>query len=156
MDELKETNSTMREYSTEAQYAVGEKETVVTAMQELVAKRPKLVMFTRPKNFEWVNVTAQEFHDEAFAVAKGRIANGVQKGDRGALLSETRYEWNLINIAIWMAGATIVPIYGSSSAGQIRWIIEDSGGVFDFTDGRQHTERMKNLIIDDSGHAPLS
>lgn len=156
MDELKETNSTMREYSTEAQYAVGEKETVVTAMQELVAKRPKLVMFTRPKNFEWVNVTAQEFHDEAFAVAKGLIANGVQKGDRVALLSETRYEWNLINIAIWMAGATIVPIYGSSSAGQIRWIIEDSGAVFAITEGRQHTERMKNLIIDDSGHAPLS
>ncbi|KKO76759.1 long-chain fatty acid--CoA ligase [Corynebacterium xerosis] len=146
----------MREYSTEAQYAVGEKETVVTAMQELVAKRPKLVMFTRPKNFEWVNVTAQEFHDEAFAVAKGLIANGVQKGDRVALLSETRYEWNLINIAIWMAGATIVPIYGSSSAGQIRWIIEDSGAVFAITEGRQHTERMKNLIIDDSGHAPLS
>ena len=156
MDELKETNSTMREYSTEAQYAVGEKETVVTAMQELVAKRPKLVMFTRPKNFEWVNVTDQEFHDEAFAVAKGLIANGVQKGDRVALLSETRYEWNLINIAIWMAGATIVPIYGSSSAGQIRWIIEDSGAVFAITEGRQHTERMKNLIIDDSGHAPLS
>ena len=156
MDELKETNSTMREYSTEAQYAVGEKETVVTAMQELLAKRPKLVMFTRPKNFEWVNVTAQEFHDEAFAVAKGLIANGVQKGDRVALLSETRYEWNLINIAIWMAGATIVPIYGSSSAGQIRWIIEDSGAVFAITEGRQHTERMKNLIIDDSGHAPLS
>lgn len=156
MDELKETNSTMREYSTEAKYAVGEKETVVTAMQELVAKRPKLVMFTRPKNFEWVNVTAQEFHDEALAVAKGLIANGVQKGDRVALLSETRYEWNLINIAIWMAGATIVPIYGSSSAGQIRWIIEDSGAVFAITEGRQHTERMKNLIIDDSGHAPLS
>ncbi|AYJ33931.1 long-chain fatty acid--CoA ligase [Corynebacterium xerosis] len=146
----------MREYSTEAKYAVGEKETVVTAMQELVAKRPKLVMFTRPKNFEWVNVTAQEFHDEALAVAKGLIANGVQKGDRVALLSETRYEWNLINIAIWMAGATIVPIYGSSSAGQIRWIIEDSGAVFAITEGRQHTERMKNLIIDDSGHAPLS
>ena len=125
-------------------------------MQELVAKRPKLVMFTRPKNFEWVNVTAQEFHDEAFAVAKGLIANGVQKGDRVALLSETRYEWNLINIAIWMAGATIVPIYGSSSAGQIRWIIEDSGAVFAITEGRQHTERMKNLIIDNSGHAPLS
>ena len=156
MDEPKETIKTMREYSSEAQYAVGEKETVVTAMQELVAKRPKLVMFTRPKNFEWVNVTAQEFHDEAFAVAKGLIANGVQKGDRVALLSETRYEWNLINIAIWMAGATILPIYGSSSAGQIRWIIEDSGAVFAVTEGRQHTERMKNLIVDDSGHAPLA
>ena len=156
MDDQKETESIMREYSAEAQYAVGEKETVITAMQELVAKRPKLVMFTRPKNFEWVNVTAQEFHDEALAVAKGLIANGIQKGDRVALLSETRYEWNLINIAIWMAGATIVPIYGSSSAGQIRWIIEDSGAVFAITESRQHTERMKNLIIDDSGHAPLS
>lgn len=156
MDEPKETIKTMREYSSEAQYAVGDKETIVTAMQELVAKRPKLVMFTRPKNFEWVNVTAQEFHDEAFAVAKGLVANGVQKGDRVALLSETRYEWNLINIAIWMAGATIVPIYGSSSAGQIRWIIEDSGAVFAVTEGRQHTERMKNLIVDDSGHAPLA
>ena len=80
----------MREYSTEAQYVVGEDETVVTAMQELVAKRPKLVMFTRPKNFEWVNVTAKEFHDEAMAVAKGFIANGVEKGDRVAVLSETR------------------------------------------------------------------
>ena len=156
MDDQKETENTMREYSAEAKYVVGEKETIVTAMQELVAKRPKLVMFTRPKNFEWVNVTAQEFHDEAMAVAKGLIANGVQKGDRVALLSETRYEWNLINIAIWMAGATIVPIYGSSSAGQIRWIIEDSGAVFAITESREHTERMKNLIIDDSGHAPLS
>src|SRR5699024_3854729 len=64
--------------------------------------------------------------------------------------------WNLINIAIWMAGATIVPIYGSSSAGQIRWIIENSGAVFAVTEGRQHTERMKNLIVDDSGHAPLA
>lgn len=156
MNSAKETESTMREYSTEAQYVVGENETVVTAMQELVAKRPKLVMFTRPKNFEWVNVTAKEFHDEAMAVAKGFIANGVEKGDRVAVLSETRYEWNLLNIAIWMAGATIVPIYGSSSAGQIRWIIEDSGAVFAVTEGRHHTERMKNLILGDDGKAPLS
>ncbi len=156
MDELKETKRTMREYSTEAQYAIGEKETIITALRELVVKRPKLVMFTRPKNFEWVNVTAQEFYDEAVAVAKGLIANGVEKGDRVALLSETRYEWNLINIGVWMAGATVVPIYGSSSAGQIRWIIEDSGAVFAVTEGRQHTERMKNLIVDEGGHAPLS
>lgn len=153
---IKESKGTMREYSTEAQYAIGAEETVVTAVQELVARRPKLVMFTRPKNFEWVNVTAQEFHEEAMAVAKGLVANGVQKGDRVALLSETRYEWNLINIAIWMTGATIVPIYGSSSADQIRWIIEDSGAVFAVTETRQHTERMKNLVIDDSGHAPLA
>ena len=95
----------MREYTTEAKYVIGEDETIITSLQELVQKRPKLVLFTRPKNFEWVNVTAQEFYDEAKGVAKGLIANGVQPGDRVALLSETRYEWNLINTAIWMAGA---------------------------------------------------
>lgn len=139
----------MREYTSEAKYVIGEDETVITSLRELVQKRPKLVLFTRPKNFEWVNVTAQEFYDEAKAVAKGLIANGIKPGDRVALLSETRYEWNLLNTGIWMAGAAVVPIYGSSSSGQIRWIIENSGAVFAFTESREHTDRMKPLIVKD-------
>lgn len=137
----------MREYTSEAKYVIGEKETIITSLRELVQRRPKLVLFTRPKNFEWVNVTAQEFYDEARGVAKGLIANGIEQGDRVALLSETRYEWNLLNTAIWMAGAAVVPIYGSSSSGQIRWIIEDSGAVFAFTESREHTDRIKPLIV---------
>lgn len=144
----------MREYSSEAKYVIGEKETVITSLRELVQRRPKLVLFTRPKNFEWVNVTAQEFYDEAKGVAKGLIANGIQQGDRVALLSETRYEWNLLNTAIWMAGAAVVPIYGSSSSGQIRWIIENSGAVFAFTESREHTDRMKPLIIEQDTEHP--
>lgn len=144
----------MREYTTEAKYVIGEDETIITSLQELVQKRPKLVLFTRPKNFEWVNVTAQEFYDEAKGVAKGLIANGVQPGDRVALLSETRYEWNLINTAIWMAGAAVVPIYGSSSSGQIRWIIENSGAVFAFTESREHTDRMKPLLVEKGTENP--
>lgn len=139
----------MREYTSEAKYVIGEGETIITSLLELVAKRPKLVLFTRPKNFEWVNVTAQEFYEEAMGVAKGLIANGVQPGDRVALLSETRYEWNLLNTGIWMAGAAVVPIYGSSSSGQIRWIIENSGAVFAFTETREHTDRMKHLVVKD-------
>ncbi|WP_048759615.1 AMP-dependent synthetase/ligase [Corynebacterium vitaeruminis] len=144
----------MREYTTEAKYVIGENETIITSLQELVQKRPKLVLFTRPKNFEWVNVTTQEFYDEAKGVAKGLIANGVQPGDRVALLSETRYEWNLINTAIWMAGAAVVPIYGSSSSGQIRWIIENSGAVFAFTESREHTDRMKPLLVEKGTENP--
>lgn len=146
----------MREYSTEAQYVVGDDETVVTALQDLAAKRPKLVLFSRPKNFEWVNVTAEEFVEEARAVAKGLIANGVAKGDRVALLSETRYEWTLLNFGVWMAGATLVPIYGSSSSDQIRWIVENSGAVFAVTESREHTERTKTLVLSESGVAPIA
>lgn len=148
----------MREYSTELDYSVGEFETCVTAMMEMAADDPKNVMFTRPVNFEWVEVSSEEFVNEVIDVAKGLIANGVEKGDRVGLLSETRYEWTLLNYAIWAAGATVVPIYGSSSSDQIRWIVENSGAVFAITESKNHTERMRPLILDqqsDDGHSEL-
>ena len=113
------------------------------------------MLFTRPQNFEWVNVTAQEFVDEVFEVAKGLIANGVTQGDRVALLSETRYEWSLLDFAIWAAGAVTVPIYGSSSLSQVEWIIEDSGAVFAVTETPEHTDMVKRLELDAEGRPPL-
>ncbi|WP_268836566.1 AMP-dependent synthetase/ligase [Corynebacterium argentoratense] len=124
-------------------------------MLAMAHARPYGVMFTRPKSFEWVNVTAREFADEVFEVAKGLIANGVQKGDRVALLSETRYEWSLLDYAIWAAGAVSVPIYGSSSVSQVRWIIEDSGAVFAITETPDHTDLMKHLELDSEGNPAL-
>ena len=82
----------MQEYSTPAKYDIGPNDTVLTALLGLVKARPYGVSFTKPQNFEWVNVTTRDFVDEVFEVAKGLIANGVQLGDRIALLSETRYE----------------------------------------------------------------
>ncbi|WP_082091708.1 AMP-dependent synthetase/ligase [Corynebacterium argentoratense] len=124
-------------------------------MLAMAHARPYGVMFTRPKSFEWVNVTAREFADEVFEVAKGLIANGVQKGDRVALLSETRYEWSLLDYAIWAAGAVSVPIYGSSSVSQVRWIIEDSGAVFAISETPDHTDLMKHLELDSEGNPAL-
>ena len=141
----------MEEVHTPAEYAVGESDTCLTALLGSAAARPYGVIFTRPQNFEWVNVTAAEFIAEVYEVAKGFIANGVQQGDRIALLSETRYEWSLLDFAIWAAGAVSVPIYGSSSLSQIEWIIEDSGAVFAVTETREHTELMKNLVLGEDG-----
>ena len=72
-------------------------------------------------------MTAREFHDEVRAVAKGLVAAGVEAGDRVALLSKTRYEWTLFDYAIWFAGAVSVPIYETSSAEQIDWILAGLG-----------------------------
>ena len=145
----------MQESSTKALYSVGENETCLTAVLENNKRRPKLALFTRPKNFEWVSVTSEEFIAEVMAVAKGLIANGVEHGDRVALLSETRYEWTVMDFAIWAAGAVTVPIYGSSSASQIQWIIEDSGTVFAITETREHTELMRFLELDSDGKPRL-
>ncbi|MEJ4112165.1 AMP-dependent synthetase/ligase [Corynebacterium kroppenstedtii] len=145
----------MKESSTKPQYSVGENETCLTVMLENNKRRPKLALFTRPKNFEWVSVTSEEFISEVMDVAKGLIANGVQQGDRVALLSETRYEWTVMDFAIWAAGAVTVPIYGSSSANQIQWIIEDSGAVFAVTETREHTQLMRFLVLGDDGKPRL-
>ena len=88
------------------------------------------VMFSRRADgptSAWVDVTAAEFLAEVSAVAKGLVAAGIGVGDRVALISKTRYEWTLLDYAIWFAGAVTVPIYETSSAEQIRWILGDSG-----------------------------
>ena len=112
-------------------------------------------MFTRPANYEWVNVTGKEFIDEVFEVAQGLIALGVQQGDRVALISATRYEWSLLDFAIWAAGAASVPVYPSSSASQVRWIIEDSGAVLAITETREHSELVENLVLQEDGEPNL-
>jgi long-chain acyl-CoA synthetase len=91
---------------------------------------PELVTFgRRASDGTWEDVTAAEFAAEVAAVARGLIAAGVGPGDRVALMSATRYEWTLVDYAIWSAGAVAVPVYETSSAEQVDWILADSGAV---------------------------
>ncbi|MBO4209592.1 AMP-dependent synthetase/ligase, partial [Micromonospora echinofusca] len=76
-----------------------------------------------------VDVTCQQFRDEVVAVARGLVAAGVEPGMRVGLMSKTRYEWTLLDYAIWAAGAVTVPIYETSSAEQTAWILADSGAA---------------------------
>lgn len=78
---------------------------------------------------QWHDVTAQKFRSEVSALARGLMAAGVGAGDRVALMSRTRYEWTLADYAIWAAGAVTVPVYETSSAEQVEWIIRDSGAT---------------------------
>lgn len=77
----------------------------------------------------FVPVTAAEVLARVRALAKGLIAAGVEAGDRVALMSRSRLEWVLVDDAILACGAATVPIYETSSAEQIDWILRDSGAV---------------------------
>src|SRR5207248_737105 len=78
-----------------------------------------VVSFRRQVEGSWLDVTAKEFAGEVLAVAKGMAKAGIGRGDRVAIMSKTRYEWTLIDFAIWAAGAVTVPIYDTSSAEQV-------------------------------------
>lgn len=103
------------------------------------------VAFARNVEGEWQDVTIGSFHRQVLDVAKGLIAAGINPGDRVALLSKTRYEWTLFDFAILWIGATTVPIYETSAAAQIGWILKDSGAVAGIVESTGHIERVHEV-----------
>ena len=102
-------------------------------LTNLIAERawfePERITMSRPLGEGWQPVTAREVDEEVRATAKGLIAAGVQIGDRVAIMARTRYEWTILDFATWYAGGVVVPIYDTSSAEQIDWILNDSHSV---------------------------
>ena len=90
---------------------------------------PGSVLASIREGDHFVDVTVKEVCESVWRVAKGFVASGVAAGDRVALMSHTRLEWMILDYAILAAGAVTVPIYDSSSAEQIQWIIGDSEAV---------------------------
>ncbi len=101
---------------------------------------PDRTVISRPMGAGWHPVSAKEFHEEIESVAKGLIAKGVKAGDRVAIMAKTRYEWTVLDFAIWYAGAICVPIYETSSAEQVKWILEDSGSTLLIVETPLHAE----------------
>ncbi|MFI1033733.1 AMP-dependent synthetase/ligase [Streptomyces sp. NPDC020951] len=93
------------------------------------AEAPDAVILRRNSQGDWRPVTAQAFAAEVTAVAKGLIATGLEQGGRVGVMSRTRYEWTVLDFAVWAAGGVTVPIYATSSADQVDWIVRDSGAT---------------------------
>ncbi len=106
-------------------------------------ERGDAVSLGRRVGEDWHDVTAATFHTEVVAAAKGLVAAGVEPGDRVAIISRTRYEWTLLDYAIWFAGATSVPIYETSSSEQVGWILADSGAALAVVETTLHRARVE-------------
>ena len=101
-----------------------------------------------PGDAQWEDVSAREFLLEVTALAKGLIAAGIRPGDRVALMSKTRYEWTLSDVAIWFAGAVSVPVYETSSIEQVRWILSDSAAVGIIVESAAHETTLGQVGAD--------
>jgi long-chain acyl-CoA synthetase len=106
---------------------------------------PGQVALRRKSGETWQDITIGEFRDEVTGLAKGLIAAGVGTGDRVALMSRTRYEWTALDFAIWTAGAVVVPVYETSSAGQVEWIMSNSGAKAIFVESEAHEAIVSGL-----------
>jgi long-chain acyl-CoA synthetase len=132
----------VREFSTPATFGLPTAGNLTDDVVGNARDYPQAVVFSRPGADGWEDVTAAQFLSEVVAVAKGLVAAGIEQGDRVGLFSKTRYEWTLLDYAIWFAGAVTVPIYETSSVDQVRWILEDSGARAIVAEGPAHVARV--------------
>ncbi|WP_280419017.1 AMP-dependent synthetase/ligase [Nocardia carnea] len=129
----------MREFEAPASYTIPEDANNSDAVFRHAKESPAAVMFNVPDGRGgWRDVRAEEFARSVTDVAKGLIASGVELGDRVAIMAATRYEWALLDFAIWAAGGCTVAIYDSSSAEQARWILQDSATALLIVENDKH------------------
>ncbi|WP_406629160.1 AMP-dependent synthetase/ligase [Amycolatopsis sp. WGS_07] len=135
----------MREYSAPAGKPVTDDENLADVVWANAERFSDVVSFRRQVEGTWLDVTAKDFADQVAAAAKGLIAAGVGHGDRVALMSKTRYEWTLIDFAIWAAGAVTVPIYETSSPEQVHWILSDSAAKAVVVETGAHRKAVEEI-----------
>ncbi|MDV9200458.1 AMP-dependent synthetase/ligase [Streptomyces sp. Wh19] len=138
----------MREFSLPALYEVPSDGNLTDLIRRNAAQHPDVTVMSRKVGGTWTDVNAAQFLAEVRGVAKGLIAAGVDAGDRVALLSRTRYEWVLLDFAIWSAGAVTVPVYETSSPEQIQWILGDSGTTLCLVESEAHQASVVSVQAD--------
>ena len=135
----------MREFSVPPLVTIGDAANLTDPVWENAEQHPTTVQFARRADSGWEHVTCAQFRDDVVSVARGIIAAGVSPGERIALMSKTRYEWTLLDYAIWSAGAVSVPIYETSSPEQIEWILSDAGAVACIVETDAHRAQVESI-----------
>ena len=135
----------MHEISVPAAYVVEPDDNVTDDTFTNAENWPDSVGLKRKLDGTWVPVTWREFAEHVRAVAAGFIAAGIRPGDRIALMSRTRFEWTVADLAILTAGGVTVPIYPTSSLEQVKWILSDSGAVAVITETGDQAEMVASV-----------
>jgi long-chain acyl-CoA synthetase len=128
----------VQEYTNQADVDVPADANLTDMLWNNATNHPATVVFSKRHGDTWTDVTAAEFAQQVKEVAGGLLAAGVQLGDRVAIMSKTRYEWGVADFAIWAVGGVGVPIYETSSAEQVQWILSDSEAVAIFVESAKH------------------
>ena len=92
-----------------------------------VGRHPKDALMRRCRGDAVEELSTQEFFDRIRDCSLGLGALGVGPGDRVAILSDSRPEWVIADLAALTAGAVTAPIYPTLPEAQVRYILADSG-----------------------------
>jgi long-chain acyl-CoA synthetase len=136
----------MRSYELPSLVETAANENITDLLLNRVRKTPNIPLFAIEKTpGVWTDVSAKDFHEQVKDLAKGFIASGIRPGDAVGIMSRTRYEWALVDFALWFAGAVSVPIYETSAPAQIEWVLSDSDAVGLIIENSEHQKRFESI-----------
>lgn len=138
----------MREFHTAVVVEPRPQDNVTELLRQRVMATPNTALFALPEGNEWRDISCSDFEAEVKEVAKGLIASGLKAGEKVGFICKTKYEWTLIDFAIWYAGIVMVPIYETSAPEQIRWILEDSEAVAIIVETAEHFAKFDEVRAD--------
>jgi long-chain acyl-CoA synthetase len=119
--------------------------TAVELWKRRLAATPEQEAFRFHENGAWQGMSFREADAAAREIAAGLVARGVVPGDRVCLLSQTRLEWVLCDIAILLAGGVTVPIYASNTAEQCEFIVRDAGAKIVVVEDATQRDKLVGL-----------
>ena len=140
----------MREITVPTQRTFTSSDLIPVVARGRAASNPRKLPFEYYGDGQWHSVSNAELVERVNRIAAGLVASGVEPGDRVALMAGTRLEWVLVDMAIWTAGAITVPIYPSSSAGQLEWILDDSAAKVLVAESEAHVVVVGDADIPDT------
>ncbi len=94
---------------------------------------------------QWVPVSATELFQRALSVASALQDWGIGKGDRVSILSENRSEWMVVDFAILMLGAVVVPIYATQTPDQVAFVLQHSGARVVFVSSADQLRKVESI-----------
>lgn len=95
-------------------------------------KNKSVFGFKPSPNVPYTSLTWDHFTEDVFELASFMLTKGIVKGDRVAILSENRYEWSVVDMALHLVGAVNVALYSTLPADQCEYILQDSGSKLFF------------------------
>lgn len=121
---------------------------IITELNSTWVERADRIVIRHMVDDKWIDFTGSEFMSLVNSVAKGLIAQGVAPQDRVGIMARTRYEWTVLDIAIWSVGAIPIPIYDTSSPSQVDWITSDAEIGLIFVETLEHETLAQRIAAD--------
>ena len=108
----------------------------------------KPLMLGRCRGSDVDAISSKELFERVRDLSLGVVALGLGRGDRLAIMAESRPEWVLTDLAVLAAGAVLVPIYPTLSAAQARYILQDCGARMIVVSTSAQLEKIQEVRAD--------